>query len=242
MEDYGAETYGERIAGVYDELYADHDPAAITLLNRLAGGGRALELGIGTGRIALPLKQSGLQVSGIDASESMVARLHAKRGGKLIHVTQGDFADVPVTGKYALIYVLFNTFYQLLTQDDQVRCMTNVASHLEPQGAFVIEAFVPDLSRFSGGQAVRAVDIRQDRVQLDVSQHDSVRQRITSQHMFFEESGLRLYPVEIRYVWPSELDLMARLAGLVLKQRWGDWHAGEFTAASGKHISVYGRP
>jgi SAM-dependent methyltransferase len=242
MEDYRPETYGERIAGVYDELHADCDPAAITALNQLADGGRALELGIGTGRIALPLKQSGIEVSGIDASESMVARLHAKPGAEAIQVTSGNFADVPVEGKYALIYVLFNTFYALLTQDDQVRCMTNDARHLEPQGVFVIEAFFPDLSRFTGQQAVRAVNIEQDRGQLDVSEHDPVRQRITSQHMIFAESGLRLYPVEIRYVWPAELDLMARLAGLVLKKRWGDWRGGEFTAASAKHISVYGRP
>lgn len=242
MDEYRPETYGERIADVYDELYAEYDPAAISLLSQLAGGGRALELGIGTGRIAVPLKQAGVEVRGIDASESMVARLHAKAGGEGIQVTPGDFADVPVAGTYALIYVLFNTFYQLLTQEDQVRCMINVANHLGPQGAFVIEAFVPDLSRFSGDQAVRAVDIRKDRVQLDVSQHDFVRQRITSEHMFFEARGLRLYPVELRYVWPSELDLMARLAGLVLKQRWGDWGGGEFTASSDKHISVYGRP
>jgi SAM-dependent methyltransferase len=242
MQNYRPETYGERIAGVYDELYADHDPAAITALSRLAHGGRALELGIGTGRIAVPLRKSGIEVSGVDASESMVARLHAKPGAETIRVTPGDFADVPVQGKYSLIYVLFNTFYALLTQDDQLRCMANVAKHLDRQGVFVIEAFVPDLSRFIDGQAVRAVDIREDRVQLDVSQHDPLRQRITSQHMIFADSGLRLYPVEIRYVWPSEMDLMARLGGLALQERWGDWSGSQFTAASGKHISVYGRP
>lgn len=242
MKDYGPETYGERIAGVYDEMYADYDPAAITALSQLAAGGRALELGIGTGRIALPLQESGIEVSGIDVSESMVARLRLKPGGKAIPVAYGDFADVPAQGKYALIYILFNTFYQLLTQEEQVRCMENVASHLERQGVFVMEAFFPDLTRFVDGQAVRAVNIGQDRVLIDVSEHDPVAQRITSQHMVFTESGLRLYPVKIRYAWPTELDLMARLAGLVLKQRWGDWRGGAFTAGSGEHISVYGRP
>ena len=242
MEEYGPETYGERIAGVYDEMYTEYDPAAIAVLKKLANGGRALELGIGTGRYALPLKRSGVEVSGIDASDAMVERLRAKPGGKAIHVTHGDFAEVAVEGKYALIYILFNTFYQLLTQEDQVRCMANVASHLEPKGAFVIEAFFPDLSRFTDMQSVRAIGIRQDRVQLDVSEHDPLGQRITSQHMIFTEGGLRLYPVEIRYVWPAEFDLMARLAGLVLKQRWGDWGGGDFTAVSDKHISVYGRP
>ncbi len=242
MKDYGPETYGERIAGVYDQMYADYDPAAITALNQLAAGGRALELGIGTGRIALPLQESGVDVSGIDVSESMVAKLRLKPGGKSMQVSFGDFADVPVDGKYALIYILFNTFYQLLTQEEQVRCIENVASHLDRQGVFVIEAFFPDLTRFVDGQTVRAVDIGQDQVQIDVSEHDPVGQRITSQHLVFSESGVRLYPVKIRYTWPTELDLMARLAGLVLKQRWGDWSGSAFTASSGKHISVYGRP
>ncbi len=242
MEKYRPETYGDRIAGIYDDLYGDYDPAAITALNQLANGGRALELGIGTGRIALPLKDSGIEVSGIDASEAMVAKLRAKPGGKSIKVTPGNFADVAVEGKFSLVYVLFNTFYVLLTQDEQVRCMNNVASHLEPRGVFVIEAFFPDVSRFTDDQTVRLVGISENQVQIDVSEHDPLGQRITSQHMHFTEAGLRLYPVEIRYVWPAEMDLMARLAGLTLKQRWGDWNRGTFTASGGKNISVYGRP
>ncbi len=242
MEEYRPETYGERIADVYDELYADYDPAAIAVLNQLANRGKALELGIGTGRIALPLQQSGIEVSGIDASESMVARLRAKPGAASIRVTPGNFADVAVEGKYALIYVLFNTFYVLLTQEEQLRCMINVERHLAPGGVFVIEAFYPDLTRFVDQQAIRVIEAGQNRVQIDVSEHDPLRQRITSQHMFMAESGLRLYPVEIRYVWPAEMDLMARLAGLVLNQRWGDWNGGPFTASRDKHISVYGRP
>lgn len=242
MKDYRPESYGERIAGVYDEMYSEFDPAAITTLSQLADGGRALELGIGTGRIALPLTQAGIEVSGIDVSEAMVARLHAKAAAKSIHVTLGNFVDVAVDGRFALIYILFNTFYQLLIQDEQVHCLANVAAHLEPRGVFVIEAFYPDLSRFTDAQTVRLVDIGQDQVQLDVSEHNAIAQQITTQHMIFTEGGLHLYPVQIRYVWPSELDLMARLAGLVLKQRWGDWGGSTFTASSGKHISVYGRP
>ncbi len=242
MDDYRPETFGEHIAGVYDDMWADFDPAAITALSRLAQGGRALELGIGTGRIALPLREAGIDVSGLDVSEAMVAQMRGKPGGAAVQVTFGDFVDVNVEGRYALIYVVFNTFFALLTQDDQVRCMTNVARHLEPQGVFIIEAFVPDLTRFSGDQAVRAMQIEMGEVLIDVSAHDPVGQLITSQHMQFTERGMRMYPSRIRYVWPSELDLMARIAGLALKERWCDWTGAQFTASSTKHISVYGRP
>ena len=239
MDNYRENTYGERIAGIYDELYTDYDPAAITALSQLARGRRALELGIGTGRIALPLQQTGVEVHGIDTSESMVAKLRAKPGGENIPVTFGDFADIPVEGQYALIYVLFNTIFDLLTQDEQLRCFRNVARHLEPQGAFVIEAFVPDLTRYTGGQSVRAISIDDDKVQLDAARLDPVTQQITAQHVMLTEQGIHLFPVRLRYAWPSEMDLMARLAGLQLKHRWGDWQGGAFSAESGKHISIY---
>jgi hypothetical protein len=148
-------------------------------------------------------------------------------------------ADVAVEGRYALIYVLFNTFYALLTQEEQLRCFRNVARHLTPEGCFAVEAFVPDLSRFSGQQAVRAIRVGQDEVQLDASQHDPVTQQIASQHVVLTELGVRLYPVKLRYVWPSEFDLMARLAGLKLRHRWGNWRKDPFVADSGKHISVF---
>lgn len=232
MDPFLPNTYGERIAGVNDELYADHDPAAITALRQLAQGelarpGPALELGIGTGRIALPLQQTGIEVHGIDASESMVAKLRLKPGGDALPVTFGDFADVPVEGHYTLIYVLFNTFYALLTQEEQLRCMRNVARHLEPQGVFVIEAFVPDLTRYSGGQSVR-VSLDNNRVQLDAAQLDPVAQHITAQHVMLTEQGISLFPVRLRYVWPAELDLMARLAGLQLRHRWATGRAAPF--------------
>jgi SAM-dependent methyltransferase len=240
MEPYAEETYGERIAGVYDDWYAGVDEASVTTLRELAQGGRALELGIGTGRVALPLQQSGVQVHGIDASEAMVAKLRAKPGGDRIAVTLGNFADVAVEGQFSLIYVLFNTFFALLSQDEQVRCFENVARHLSPDGAFVIEAFVPDLTRFDRRQTVRVVSVGHDQVRIEASQLDPVGQQVMSQQVALTEKGLRLYPVKLRFAWPSELDLMARLAGLQLRHRWGSWKRTPFSEESSQHISVYG--
>jgi SAM-dependent methyltransferase len=240
VKDYDETTYGDRVADVYDTWYADLDPGpAATTLAELAGGGRALELAIGTGRIALPLAERGVEVHGIDASEAMVARLRAKPGGERIPVTMGDFADVGVDGRYALVFVAFNTFFALLTQEDQVRCFANVAAHLDEGGAFVLEAFVPDLGRFSRNQRVDTTRVEADSVMLNVSIHDPVGQRVSSQHVVLDGGGVRLQPVAIRYAFPAELDLMARLAGLELRERWGGWSREPFTAASGNHVSVY---
>jgi SAM-dependent methyltransferase len=240
MERYDEATYGERIAAVYDEWYSDYEEAAVDLLQELAGRGRALELGIGTGRVALPLCHRGVEVTGIDASAAMIEKLRAKSGGADIEVVQGDFAEFELDARFDLIYVLFNTFYALLTQEEQVRCFQSVAQHLTQEGVFLIEAFVPDLSRFDRGQTVRAVHLSEDVVRLDATRHNLERQQISSQHVVLSEGGVRLYPVKLRYAWPSEFDLMARLAGLKLKQRWGSWDKDKFTADSGKHISVYG--
>ena len=239
MEDYREETYGERIAGVYDQWYSTFDQAIIQTLSELAYGGNALELGIGTGRIAIPLLNSGINVQGIDASESMVARLREKPGGDKITITMGNFADVAVDGQFSLIYVVFNTFFALLTQEEQVLCFQNVARHLAPGGVFVIEAFVPDMKRFTDSQAMRVIRIGENEVQMDVSMHEQDKQQITSQHVLLSENGNQFYPVKIRYAWPSEMDLMAKLSQLQLKERWSDWKRNEFTAESGKHISVY---
>jgi SAM-dependent methyltransferase len=239
MDEYSEKTYGERIAGVYDQWYSDFDPAAIQALAELAQGGEALELGIGTGRIAIPLMNAGVTVHGIDASESMVARLRAKPGGDKIPVSIGNFADLPVDGKYSLIYVVFNTLYALLTQEEQIRCFTNVARHLTPGGVFVIEAFVPDMTRFTAGQAMRVGWVEENQVQIDVSTLELDRQLITSQHVVLTPLGTHFYPVKIRYVWPSELDLMARLCHLQLKERWSNWEKARFSDLSGKHISIY---
>lgn len=239
MDDYRYDTYGERIALKYDDWYDEYDEATLAALRELARGGRALELGIGTGRLALPLQQSGVEVVGIDSSRAMIARLRSKPGGEKVPVVVGSFADVAVEGRFDLIYVLVNTFYALLTQEEQLRCFRNVAQHLSQQGSFLIEAFVPDLSRFTKRQVVKVADMSEDEVQLDVSRHDPVIQQITCQHVVLTEQGIRLYPVKLRYAWPAELDLMARLAGLRLRHRWGDWGKGAFLADSTMHISVY---
>jgi SAM-dependent methyltransferase len=183
----------------------------------------------------------GVEVHGIDASEAMVSRLRAKPGGESIPVALGNFADVPVEGAFKLIYVLFTTFFALLTQEEQIRCFQNVARHLGPTGMFVIEAFVPDLTRYQGDQAVRTVQIGANEVRIDVAQLDRASQQITSQHILLSEEGIRLYPVKLRYVWPAELDLMARFAGMRLKHRWSNWEKAAFSAESGKNISVYER-
>ena len=243
MDTYRADTYGQRIAGVYDDWYDIVDPATVPVLAELAQvcpGGRALELGIGTGRVAIPLREAGVNVEGIDASEAMVARMHAKPGGDEIPVVIGDMADIAVEGEYALIYVLFNTFFSLLTQEDQVRCFRNVARHLESEGSFVLECFVPDPARLSARQGVRASEVEEDALRLEAARIDLAKQLITSQTVLLTEEGVQLYPVKIRYVWPSELDLMAQLAGLELRHRWANWQKDPFTSNSTAHISVYG--
>lgn len=235
--------YGERIADVYDELYGklfDTEGAA-AFLAELAGPGPALELGIGTGRLALPLAERGVKVHGIDASERMVRNLRGKPGGDRIPVTIGDFADVPVDGRFPLVFVAFNTLFALRTQEAQVRCFQAVAEHLADDGAFVVEAFVPDPARFDRGQRTATERLAHDRVILESSVHDRATQRVDSLHVMVTEEGIRLYPVDIRYAWPSELDLMARLAGLGLRERWADWRRTPFTSESPQHVSVYER-
>jgi SAM-dependent methyltransferase len=214
---------------------------AVTALAELAGSGPVLELGIGTGRLALPLAARGLSVHGIDASDAMVAKLREKPGGDRIPVAIGDFADVAVDGRFALVFVAFNTFFGLLSQEAQVRCFARVADRLADGGAFVIEAFVPDASRFDRGQRVGVTSLDVDGVQLEVSVHDPVEQRIRSHHVVISNDGTQLCPVQVRYAWPSELDLMAKLAGLRLRDRWGGWDRSAFTAASRTHVSVYAR-
>ena len=242
MKDKVEETYNQRCADVYDQWFGYFDEAALDVLEELASGGRVLELGIGTGLLALPLAARGVEVHGIDASPEMLAALRAKPGGEALPVTLGDFADVDVEGEFALVYVVYNTLFALQTQEEQVRCFRNVAARLAPGGAFVVEAFVPDLSQLSAGQGVRLLHMTDDRVGIRIFQHDPVRQKLKSRHVVFNESGTRLFPVEIRYAWPSELDLMARLAGLSLRARWGDWRRSEFDAKSEKHVSLYERP
>jgi SAM-dependent methyltransferase len=242
LDEYIASTYGDKLADVYDDWFSTCDPLMIDVLADLARGGRALELGIGTGRIAIPLASRGVEVSGIDASKAMIGKLKARPGGESIVVTSGNFADVRVDGTFSLVYIVFNTFYALLTQPEQTRCFRNVAAHLAPGGSFVIEAFVPDVTRFQGNQAVRVHELNMTQVRLQVSQHDPVEQRVNSQNLLLADGTVKLYPVEIRYVWPSEMDLMAELAGLSLAHRWSDWDGGRLTATSEKHVSVFKKP
>jgi len=235
-------SFGEDTAEVYDDVKRGDEVATVAFLEHLAGGGPALELAIGTGRIALPLAARGVHVDGIDLSPAMVARLRAKPGGDQISVTMGDFAEVPVPGAYRLIFVVFNTLFNLLTQDDQVRCFENVAAHLTDDGSFVVEAFVPTfLTRLRNDQYVDAEAIGVDQVRLDVGRHDPVTQHLDESHVVLSGEGVRLYPIVTRYAWPSELDLMARIAGLRLKDRWAGWNREPFTSTSSMHVSVYGR-
>jgi SAM-dependent methyltransferase len=200
-----------------------------------------LELAIGTGRIGLPLARRGVRVDGVDLSEPMVARLRAKPGGADLSVTMGDFADVPVEGTYRLVYVVFNTFFNLLTQDDQVRCFTNVARHLTDDGRFVIEAAVPSwLYRLRDHQYVEAEAIRRDGATLDTGRYDPVSQTLDETHVVIGSAGVRCHPIVTRFAWPAELDLMARLAGLRMHERFGGWSRQPFTADSRLAVSVFG--
>jgi SAM-dependent methyltransferase len=239
---YAASTYGDEIADVYDALHGELDPAAIATLAALAGRGPVLELGIGTGRLALPLQERGLIVHGIDASAAMVGKLRAKSGGGDIPVTMGDFSLVTLDQSFELIFVAFNTFFGLSTADDQVRCFRNVASMLRPGGVFVIEAFVPDLGRFDRGQRLAVTQIEPRAVWLEASRHDAASQIVDCQLVRLSGAGVQLFPLRIRYAWPVELDLMAKLAGLRPRDRWSGWDRQPFLPASAAHVSVYERP
>jgi len=240
-EGYDAATYGDRMADFYDELPthpADADVAARCLAN-LAEGGPALELGIGTGRLALPLAGQGVAVSGIDASAAMVARLRAKPGGADIPVAIGDFADLGVDGRFSLIFVVYNTFFSLLDADTQRGCIERVADQLVPGGRFVIEAFVPDPGRFERGQHLEVRHVGVDSAVVSVSRHDAPTQRVDSLLVRLADGGVRTWPAHIRYSYPDELDQMADGAGLSLEERWGGWEREPLTGDSVKHVSVY---
>jgi SAM-dependent methyltransferase len=237
--------FGERVAERYDESSADMFESAVVdpvvdFLADLAGSGAALELGIGTGRIALPLAQRGIRVHGIDLSDAMVARLRAKPGAEDIEVTIGDFATTRVEGTFSVAYLVFNTIMNLTTQDEQVACFENVAAHLEPGGCFAIEVGVPALQRLPPGETVRAFDISATHLGFD--EYDVVSQGLISHHYSVVDGKLELHSVPFRYVWPSELDLMARLAGMRLRERWSGWKREPFASDSRKHVSVWEKP
>jgi SAM-dependent methyltransferase len=238
--------FGEEVAARYDEDSADMfaaevvEPAA-DVLAELAGDGAALELGIGTGRIAIPLAARGVSVHGIDLSEAMLARLRAKPGAQDIGLTVGDFAAARVDRTFSLVYLVFNTIGNLTTQDEQVACFENAAAHLDPGGCFVIEVGVPGLQRLPPGQTHTLFDTSDDHVGID--EYDVVDQRLVSHHYSRRaDSSFEHGSIPLRYVWRSELDLMARIAGLRLRERWGGWRREPFTRFSTKHVSVWETP
>jgi SAM-dependent methyltransferase len=235
--------FSEEVANVYDELAIRGDEiATVSFLEEMARGGPALELAIGTGRIALPLSERGVRVDGIDFSPAMVAKLRAKPGGDKIAVTMGNFADVAIPHTYRLIYIVFNTLFNLLTQDEQVRCFENVAAHLTKDGVFVVEGEVPaEWYRLRNNQYVDLEGLEVGVVRLDVARYDPVKQLLEETHLVLSSTGIQLNPIVTRYAWPAELDLMARIAGLQLKERWGGWSRDPFTGSSRNCVSVYGR-
>ena len=237
--------FGEREAERYDEESADmFDPAVVApvvdFLAELAGDGAALELGIGTGRIALPLAQRGVRVHGIDLSPAMVAKLRAKPGAERIGVTIGDFATTRIGDTFSVVYLVFNTIGNLTTQDKQVACFQNVAAHLEPGGCFLIEVGMPQLRRLPPGETIVPFDLSETHVGFD--EYDVAHQGLVSHHYTKVDGTFEKSSLPLRYVWPSELDLMARVAGMTLHERWGGWKREPFTSESRKHVSVWELP
>jgi SAM-dependent methyltransferase len=234
--------FGEHVAEPYDRRYAyQAEPAVVdpmvAFLVDLARGGAALELGIGTGRIALPLARRGVRVHGIDLSEAMLARLRAKPGAEQVEVTVGDFATTSVEGRFSLAYVVANTIMNLTTQDEQVACFQNAAAHLEPGGAFVVEVLVPRLQRLPLGETFQPFAVGDTYLGFD--EYDVVSQGLVSHQYWIDDGKVDVLSPPFRYVWPSELDLMARLAGMKLHERWGGWKREPFIRHSDKHVSVW---
>lgn len=237
--------FGERVAAQYDDDESVmFDPAVIEVtvdaLAGLAGSGRALELGIGTGRIALPLSRRGIGVHGIDLSRAMVARMRARPGGDAIGVTFGDFATARADGTFSLAYLVFNTIMNLTTQEAQVACFANVAAQLSPGGCFVVEVMVPDLRRLPPGQNTVSFETGPKRWAFD--HYEVATQRMSSNYFTIDGGRAEFSSIPFRYVWPAELDLMARLAGLRLRERWEGWRQEQFTSESRKHVSIWAKP
>jgi methyltransferase family protein len=234
--------FGERVAARYDDAsWSMFDPGvvgpAVDTLAELAGDGAALEFAVGTGRIALPLAERGVRVAGIDSSEAMLDRLREKPGAERVEAVVGDMATTRVDGEFSLVYLVFNTIFNLTEQDGQVACFVNAAAHLRSGGRFVIEARVPELQRLPLGQTV--LPWRADPDGMSYYVYDTVTQGLSGRHYTFVDGRVEPSPIEMRYAWPSELDLMARLAGLRLQDRWGGWQREPFTGLSPSHVSVY---
>lgn len=240
-----ASRYGDRIADRYDDQHpfvADVEAEVALLATLAAPGNRALELGVGTGRIAIPLAARGVAVTGIDISSRMLERLAQKPGGERVRAVLGDMGEVAVDGEFDLVYVVFNTFFGLTTQEAQVRCLQRVAARLAPGGKLLVEAFVPDASLFTRGQAFRTLHVGDDTVVAEASRHDAVAQRVDTNLIYLSHGKpVDVVPVRIRYAYVPELDLMARFAGLSLQARWAGFCNEPFGPTAGTHVSVYTR-
>jgi SAM-dependent methyltransferase len=240
---YDALTYGEATAEAFDRMVEavgmPSPDAAVERLAELAGDGRALELGPATGRVAIPLAARGVPVHAIEISPAMAERLAAKDGGSAVQVTLGNFEDVDVEETFRLVFAVAHTFFSLVTQDAQVRCFQNVARRLDPEGVFVLEAWVPDPAQIGRGALVGPVATAADELVLVVKSYDAHNQLLEGHHVEFRNGDVTLYPEVVRYAWPTELDLMARLAGMRLRSRWADWSGKPFDRGSRVHVSIY---
>lgn len=232
--------FGEEVAARYDggPMFSGEvlDPT-VDFLAALAGEGAALEFGVGTGRVALPLAQRGVRVHGIDLSAAMIAKLREKSGAERVSTTIGDFATTRVEGTFSLVYLVFNTIGNLTTQDDQVACFKNAAEHLEAGGCFVIEVGTPELQRLAPGERFYPFDVSEEHLGFD--EYEVANQGLVSHHFWPEDGAWQRSSTPFRYVWPAELDLMARLGGMQLRERWEDWDRSPFTGTSPKHVSVW---
>jgi len=236
------DSFGPDVAGQYKNVLRGDEVAAVECLASLAQGGPVLELAIGAGRLALPLSARGMVVDGIDFSPAMIEQLRSQPGGRELNIFEQDMVEFSTGSQYQLIYVVWNSFFNILSQDDQVRCLRRVAQHLTATGRFVVEAYVPSyLYRKENNQYVEAESILPQEVKLDVLRHDSATQTIEENHVTIGPSGVHLNPVVQRYAWPSEIDLMAQIAGLTLEHRWGGWTRPPFDSNSPHHVSCYVR-
>ncbi|MEZ5178558.1 MAG: methyltransferase domain-containing protein [Acidimicrobiales bacterium] len=241
MEGYDASTYGERFADVYDDWYAfrDDTPACVEAIAALAGGGAVLELGVGTGRLAIPLAARGLAVTGVDTSPAMLERLAAKPGGDAVTAVLGDMADPPVgDATFAVVFVAYNTLFNLVGDGEQQRCLANAAARLAPGGSLVIEAFVPDPDH-AGNDGLTVREITADQVVLSISRSDPARQEVLGQFVDITEAGITLRPWHVRWSTPEQLDAMATAAGLALQRRAADWTGTPWTDDAPTHVSTY---
>ena len=233
-------TYGDAIADIYDDMHAIPADEAVALIAELANGGRVLELGVGTGRVAIPLAARGLEVHGVDVSDAMIDRLREKPGADRVRVVQGDFTTAIAGDDFSVAFVAFNTFFAIASLEKQKACFANVAKQLKKGGTFALECFVPNPSRFEGGQALRTGGtLTADRVVLEATRYDRNAQMLDAQLIVISTSGTRLIPLQLRFCWPTELDLMAELAGMRLRHRFASWARAPFTQTSMNHVSIY---